>query len=260
MVVVFLARRRYRATNHKIDPAAYAKSGQRGITPLPSFDYTQVEPMRHRPFKNVYHITMALQSSSSENLIVIDKNYKQMINTRRRVMAENTSTVMGTTGTPASKAAVAELYAYMVAYLPARYPSIFQLREKTLYNTITDTAIPRLSPVDPLEAFRRLGETVEDDLFLLQEEAICSTPEAGPAYPENSHRLVAYLCCFPSGFDPSSKLGLLLRDIHQPVPSYDKIGPSMERFFKRIAVGQSVRRLNVSGTIPFVCHVFRFMI
>ncbi|CAK7227593.1 hypothetical protein SBRCBS47491_006623 [Sporothrix bragantina] len=187
---------------------------------------------------------MALQSSSPEDLIVIDSNYKERIEIRRRVMDENPSIVMGTVGTPASKAVVDELYSYLMDYLPARYPSIFQVREKSLYNIVTEKAIPCTPPADPIEAFRTLGETVEDDLFLLKEEDICSTDEGGPAYPENSHRLIAFLCCFPSGFDPSSKLGLLLKDIHRPVPSYEKIGPSMERFFKKVAVGQSVRRLN----------------
>lgn len=79
-----------------------------------------------------------------------------------------------------------------------------------------------------------LGETVEEDMFLLMGE------------PEG-HRAVAFLCCFPSGFDPSTKVGKLLREIHTPVPSYDKIGPSMERFFSKIEVGKNVKRTNVSS-------------
>ena len=77
-----------------------------------------------------------------------------------------------------------------------------------------------------------IGETIEDDIFLLHQ-----TPEG--------HRCVAFLCCFPSGFDPSTKLGKVLKDIHAPVPSYEKIGASMERFFSRLEVGKSVKRVNV---------------
>ncbi|KIH91973.1 hypothetical protein SPBR_01805 [Sporothrix brasiliensis 5110] len=219
------------------------------ITPLPAFDYTTVRPARFRPYKPAYHITMALQSSLPEDLIVLDSNYRARIETRRRLMESNPNIVMGTIGTPGAKAAVDELYAYLMDYLPARYSSIFTRAASTasLHNAATGQDIPRSPPTNPLDALRTLGETVEDDLFLLQEEGI-QTPagDGGSAYPETSHRLVAFLCCFPSGFDPSAKLGLLLRDIHKPVPSYDKIGPSMERFFKRLAVGQSVRRLNWS--------------
>ncbi len=78
-----------------------------------------------------------------------------------------------------------------------------------------------------------LGETVEEDLFLLRE-----TPRG--------HESVAFMCCFPSGFDPSTKLGRLLSEIHEPVPGYDKIAQSMERFFGKLEVGKSVKRMNVS--------------
>lgn len=88
-------------------------------------------------------------------------------------------------------------------------------------------------PEDPEAALRMLGETVEEDMFLLVGE------------PEG-HRAVAFMCCFPSGFDPSTKVGKLLKEIHSPVPSYDKIGPSMERFFSKIEVGKNVKRTNVS--------------
>lgn len=226
-------------------------------TPLPSFDYTQVPPARHRPFKPIYHITMALQSSSPDDLIVMDRNYKERVTLRRRVMAENPSTVLGTDGTAAAKDAVDELYAHLIDYLPARYPSVFSRRDenKTLFNAATSRSIPCTPPAGPVEALRLLGETVEDDLFLLREEETGSATLAGgakprSAYPATSHRLVAFVCCFPSGFDPSAKLGRLLRDIHEPVPAYDKIGPSIERFMARLAVGQPSRRLNVGRSPP----------
>lgn len=229
------------------------------ITPLPGFDYTAVHPTQFRPFKPTYHITMALQSSSPEDLILMDHNYLERIETRSKVMDGNPDTVMGTIGTPGAKAAVDELYAYLMDYLPKRYPSIFTKLLSTapsLHNSATGKTIPCSPPANPLDALSTLGETVEDDLFLLQEENTQTVPDdGGPAYPETSHRLVAFLCCFPAGFDPSTKLGLLLKDIHKPVPSYDKIGPSMERFFKRLAVGQSVRRLNVGVHLPLFFFV-----
>lgn len=216
----------------------------------------------------------ALQSSSPEDLIVLDRNYRDRMDLRRNVIATHPATVMGVVPSadgggpsdqpsPQAKAAVDELYAYLMGtYLPARYPTVFVVqpqpragdeKEKAsaaqLHNRMTGATFPCDPPADPLEAFRILGETVEDDFFLLQEEEAGTTPTAYPptAYPPTSHRLVAFLCCFPSGFDPSAKLGHLLRDIHAPVPAYDKIGPSMERFFSRLQVGRNVKRLNVRG-------------
>lgn len=145
------------------------------------------------------------------------------------------STVMG--ATPPGCDAVQELYSFLVGdYLPARYPTMFTLSEDggTMLNHVTKKAVPTRPSGDPLVSFRLLGETVEDDMFLLQETV-------------DGHRLVAFLCCFPSGFDPSSKLGKVLKDIHEPVPSYEKIGPSMERLFSRLEVGKSVKRVNVSA-------------
>jgi hypothetical protein len=136
---------------------------------------------------------------------------------------------------PEGHGAVAELYTYLLNdYLPVRYPSLFTIDVvgRSFMNHVTNVSLPLQPPETPLNALRSLGETVEDDMFLLQQTG-------------KGHRMVAFVCCFPSGFDPSSKLGKVLKDIHEPVPAYEKIGPSMERFFSRLQVGQSVKRINV---------------
>lgn len=136
---------------------------------------------------------------------------------------------------PRGKESVAELYTYLLRdYLPARYPTMFRIGpDGTVFeNTVTGRTVPIQPPEDADAALRTLGETVEEDLFLLHE-----TP--------GGHLCVAFMCCFPSGFDPSEKFGNLIKDIHAPVPSYSKIGASMERFFSKLQVGKSVKRLNV---------------
>ena len=182
---------------------------------------------------------LGLESSAQSDLIVIDCNYLSRIETRRAIIARHPSTVHGCVAEGIEP--VRELYSFLLAsYLPMRYPTIFKLHDNdTVENMATKAFQPTACPTDPLLALRILGETVEDDLFLLVE-----TP-AG-------HRCVALMCCFPSGFDPSEKLGKVLADIHGPVPSYHKIGGSMERFFKRLEVGKSVKRINVRATPPAV--------
>ena len=131
--------------------------------------------------------------------------------------------------------AVQEVYSYLLSdYLPSRYPETFSLSEdgKMFRNQATGKSFPCLAPSDSLESLKILGETVEDDMFLLKQT-------------EEGHKTVAFLCCFPAGFDPSTKLGKLLKDVHVPVPSYEKIGPSMERFFSKLEVGKSAKRVNV---------------
>ncbi|KAI3550577.1 hypothetical protein CSPX01_01627 [Colletotrichum filicis] len=204
------------------------------ITPLKDFDWQNIDPAKHRPFKPVYHITMAIQASPPEDLIIIDNNYLDRVTERRQLLEEHTSTVAG--AVPEGLPALHEVWTYILSeYLPKRYPTMFSLSEdKTkFHNHVTKTSLPLAPPEDPVTALKALGETVEDDIFLLLE-----TPEG--------HRCVAFVCCHPAGFDPSNKLGKLMKDIHTPVPSYEKIGASMERFFSRLQVGKSVKRMNWS--------------
>lgn len=205
-----------------------------GVEPLTSFDWTAKKPLAFRPFKPVYHITMAVQNSSPAELIVMDHNYEDRVLERRQLMAQNPNIVLG--AIPRAKAAVEEVYSFLLSdYLPQRFPTMFSLSDdgKIFRNGVTGASFPTLPPDDSIEAFRRLGETIEDDMFLLHET-------------EQGHRSVAYVCCYCSGFDPSQKLDKLLPEIHEPVPSYNKIGPSMERYFKKLEVGKNVKRVNVS--------------
>lgn len=160
---------------------------------------------------------------------------------RRNLIDEKGPAVHGSL--PRGEESVAELYSYLLQdYLPARYPTMFKLSPDgvSFENTVTGQTFPVQPPTDANVALRTLGETVEEDLFLLH-----GTPDG--------HLCVAFMCCFPSGFDPSVKFGNLLKDIHGPVPSYSKIGASMERFFTKLQVGKSVKRLNVRVFFYYEC-------
>lgn len=206
------------------------------ITPLDGLVWQDEKPKQLRPFKPTYHITLALQADTPQELITIDRDYLSRVTLRRSLLAAHGGTVHGCTRP--GHAAVRELYAYLLgSYLPTRYPTIFRRTGDGggLLNTATGATHPQRRPPDddPAAALRILGETVEEDLFLLRE-----TP-AG-------HESTAFVCCFPAGFDPSEKLGRLLREIHRPVPGYDRIAKSMERFFSKLEVGRSVKRMNWS--------------
>lgn len=209
------------------------------VEPLTSFDWKAKKPLSFRPFKPVYHITMAVQNSAPADLIVMDHNYEDRVLERRQLMTTQPNIVLG--AIPWGKAAVEELYSFLLSdYLPQRFPTMFSLSEdgKTFRNGVTGAAFPTAPPEDSIQALRRLGETIEDDMFLLHETDL-------------GHRSVAYVCCYCSGFDPSQKLDKLLFEIHKPVPSYEKIGPSMERYFKKLEVGKNVKRVNVSDCPMF---------
>ncbi|KAM4054307.1 putative HRQ family protein 2 [Hirsutella rhossiliensis] len=202
------------------------------IQPLKDFDWIVEEPQKFRPFKPVYHISMGLQSDTPSGLITIDKDYLDRVNLRRGLIRQHGDKVHGYM--PAGAEGVRELYAFLMgSYLPTRFPTIFQLSSDKgqIRNVATGRTHPTAATADPAAALRAIGETVEEDMFLLHD-----TPEG--------HKSVAFVCCFAAGFDPSTKLGKGLKQIHGPVPSFDKIGPSMERFFARLQVGKNVKRLN----------------
>lgn len=235
------------------------------------FDWSTTAPPLLRPWRPVYHISMGLQAASPTELVLIDRNYKDRILLRRLLLREHASTCMGSLDAvqmqcyrneerqreagkgllkrhqqhPLAKqarAAVVELYEYLLAeYLPQRYPRLFSQDRASgeFVNHVTGARFPLSRTAgddegaDTLEALRTIGETIEDDCFL-----VCQT-DAG-------HVTVAFVCCFPAGFDPGEKLGRVLADIHGPVPAFEKIGRSMERFFGRLDVEKSVKRVNWS--------------
>ncbi|EAQ83097.1 hypothetical protein CHGG_10915 [Chaetomium globosum CBS 148.51] len=183
---------------------------------------------------------MALQTSTPSSLILLDTNYLTRITARRALLTTHPRTVLGVLR-PAGHAPVHELYTYLLGtYLPARYPTLFQVTTSRDPSTAPHTVrvgfrncvTGRTAPLYPglagaEEMLTVLGETVEDDLFLL-------LPEGVGGGKGGAHRLVAFVCCHPSGFDPVEKLGKRLAGIHEPVPGYEKIAGSMERYFARL--------------------------
>ncbi|KAK4201705.1 hypothetical protein QBC40DRAFT_263968 [Triangularia verruculosa] len=205
------------------------------IEPLPDFSWQETPPLQLRPYKPKYHITMAIQTSSPSELIIVDKNYLNRVTARKSTLASHPEIVKGYI--PSGIAPIKELYTYLMGtYLPTRYPTMFSLSpdSTTLHNKITSLTSPT-SPLNltPDDLLSTLASTIEDDIFLLLPDPTTSL-----------HRCVAFLCCHPSGFDPSTKLNKILAEIHGPVPSYDKIGPGMEKFFSKLEPGKPVKRMN----------------
>ncbi|KAI8715133.1 hypothetical protein NCS52_01020300 [Fusarium sp. LHS14.1] len=212
---------------------SYPEEKPAAIAPLDNFDWRTKKPPQFRGFKPKYNISMGIRRDTPSELLSIDHDYLDRVNQRREILKQHEDTVCGFL--PGGEQAVLEIYAYFLTeYLPVRYPTMFQLsQDGTIFNNlVTNRSFPT-KPLDVRSALLNLGEIVEEELFLLMPDS-------------DSYRLVAYVCCFPSSFDPAEKLGLLLKDIHKPVPGYEKIGPSMERFFAKLQVGSPIKRQNWS--------------
>ena len=177
----------------------------------------------------------ATENTTVSDLLTIDNTYRSRLDLRRQLLATVSSEVVASNdrATPA----VHELYTWLTqTYLPQRFPTIFTLTPTGLANKFTDDTLP-LVPSSATHALRLLGAHIDAEFLLL-------LPSANPA-DEGKYRLEAFVTCFPSGFRTRSKLGLLLADIHGPVPHYrQKLERSMDRFFAALGVGRVVRRWN----------------
>jgi hypothetical protein len=178
-----------------------------------------------------------LETTDLNNLIVMDKNYLDRVNLRKRLIAEHPSTVVG--HLPGTQVAVKELYELLTkTLLPVRWPSMFESSDGEVRNLVTGDIIPSNCPESALEALSHIGRNLDEDFLILL-----------PSDDGDGHTLKAFVTCFPSGFDTSKKMGLKLRDIHIPVPRYkEKLQTSMDRYFSKLEVGKFARRVNVCAS------------
>lgn len=202
-------------------------------------------PLTLRPFKPTYHLTMALENMTLNEMIAVDETYESRIHLRRQILRDHPST-MGVR--PGGEAAVYEFYEWMTAvYLPQRFPTMYSLGEgekgSHLYNRATEELIP-LRPTSVQEALQTLGAHVDTDFLFLQRSS-----------EDDKYHLEAFQTCFPNGFSSFEKLGQPLAEIHKPVPGYAaKLEKSMDRFFANLAVGKIVKRSNWSITTNDVLY------
>lgn len=202
----------------------------------------------------------------------MDKTYKGRIETRRGLLnsqyRENVLSV-NNDNDPRVRDAVSELYTYIMGtYLPGRYPRMFKLHtakyesgtSSVLENTVTGEILPTV--VSPNKstagALETLGTIVDEDILVLlpEEQDTKTSQDDGDSTTTTTNTtnttkyiLEAFIACFPSGFDPATKLGKRLNRIHDPVPGYpEKLEKSMDRFFSKLEVGKYVKRSNWSIT------------
>lgn len=174
--------------------------------------------------------------------IRIDRGYIDRIEERKQIMQDNPNEAFGSN--EIVDPAIAELYQEIMDFLPRRYPTIFELRGDSLYNKVTDQCYPiNFARLNPLSMLRNLGENVEEDFYIM-------CPDSN-----NELRLQGYIACFPGGFLSPSRVGMTMREIHQPVPGYEaRIGKGADRFLARLEPGIFVERMNVRLNIvnPFL--------
>ena len=128
----------------------------------------------------------------------------------------------------------------MVRYLPARFPTIFQASRSgdLINNDATGLSYPvtNLESLTPTAMLTYMSENVEEDFYLM-----CPDETGG------QYRLEGYIACFPGGFPSPARVGESVRELHQPVPGYErKLGLSVDRYFARMVPEDFIGRMNWS--------------
>ncbi|KAI0119501.1 hypothetical protein F4814DRAFT_412199 [Daldinia grandis] len=209
------------------------------IEPLWDFDFRKVDPIKYQPYKTQGHVTMGIQKRARSDWIRMDRGYLARIEERLPLIREKADFTIGTG--EAVNPAIEELYEeIMIRYLPARFPTMFKtqgkMRGKSVKNLATGATYPLTTEgLTHAQMLTYMGENVEEDFYFM-------CPDANGEY-----RLQGYIACFPGGFLSPSRVGESVREIHKPVPGYErKLGLSVDRYFARMQPGDFIGRMNWS--------------
>lgn len=177
---------------------------------------------------------MGISKMPRAEWIKIDWNYLDRIN-RRKFLLKNHPEFCICWNEP-TRLAIRELYEeVMIKQLPKRFPTMFSIRQGVLSNHVTGCKYSvKMADLSEEYMLESLAENVEEDFYFM-------CPDA-----DGEYRLHAYSSCFPQGLLSSSKMGLSVREIHQPVPGYEsRLGNGVDKHFRRMEPGVFVGRLNV---------------
>ncbi|KAI4209995.1 MAG: hypothetical protein LQ351_007102 [Letrouitia transgressa] len=178
---------------------------------------------------------MGTMRSQRREWIQIDCGYLDRVHLRKHLVEKNHGICIG--ANEEYRPAIQELYDEMMGYhLPKRFPAMFSVKKGVFKNRITGAEFPtssmEMSTAAMLEA---LAETVEEDFYFM-------CPD-----DDGDFRLQAYNATFPQGLLSSSRLGWSVRQIHQPVPTYEgRLANGVDKYFRRMRPGDFVARLNWS--------------
>jgi hypothetical protein len=107
---------------------------------------------------------------------------------------------------------------------------------QTIENWLTLRSFTLPAVDDSLHPIDRCGRLIQEDICLMERISECWV-------------LTAASVCFPTHWDPFSKIGLALDDIHEPVPRYEEdLTPRPGNFMDRISDGMIVARTGWSLT------------
>lgn len=183
---------------------------------------------------------MGITKMPRSEWIKIDNLYLKRINHRKDLLRTEQDLCVGSN--EGAFPAIRELYTeIMINQLPKGFPSTFSTKRGTFVNHITGCKYSiNCETLDARYMLNTLAENVEEDFYFM-------VPDE-----DGEYRLQAYSSCFPQGLHSASKMGLSVREIHQPVPGYEsRLGNGVDKYFRRMEPSVFYGRLNVRGQALF---------
>ena len=184
---------------------------------------------------------MGISKIHRNEWIEIDWNYLQRI--KRRKVLLNTHRDLCIGWNEPARLGIRELYEeVMINQLPKRFPQMFSIQQSEFFNHVAGCQYSvKIAELNEDYMLATLAENVEEDFYFM-------CPDA-----DGEYRIQAYSSCFPQRLLSPAKMGLSVREIHQPVPGYENcLGNGVDRHFKRMKAGDFAARLNVSRPLLHV--------
>ncbi|KAL4886157.1 hypothetical protein BJY04DRAFT_213690 [Aspergillus karnatakaensis] len=195
--------------------------------PCPEFDIKTACFRPYRPFRWVYHQTMALSKLEPDYWIELEQNYFETLKQRKALLAQHGTKILNYS--PGTELACRELMEMVLQFVCTRYPHYFSLENSNtifinrLLNTTTD-----LTTSHPLNV---LFDNIPEDFPIMMRDE-----------NDGNYYLRAGFICSSIGWTFGTHFNRPLRAIHTEVNDYDKMAKSMDRFFTKLPTDQPIQR------------------
>ncbi|GAB7348764.1 hypothetical protein MBLNU459_g7493t1 [Dothideomycetes sp. NU459] len=194
----------------------------------PEFDINTAMPRPYRPIRWAYHQTMSFKKMEPDWWLELEKTYVARIKQRQDLYAKYGKMVLQEL--PGSEIACKELMEICLQFLCARYPQYFRLdKEKMVFHNGILKNETHLKDMSPLLVI--LNNVPEDFAMVLRD------PETG------YYSFRAGVVCSSLGWNVGTKIGMTLKEIHEPIPDYkEKMEFSMDRYFAKKPTEKPIQR------------------
>ena len=113
------------------------------VTPLPAalsdFDPRSKDPKLYRPFRHGKNfVTMGIRKLDWNNWIEMDSYFLRYHDMKASELKKDINAHVKYVDNAVTRDACFEVYEELVRYLTHRYPGVFQLKDNTLHNTLTE--------------------------------------------------------------------------------------------------------------------------